>query len=88
MFQFLGIKLTLVCGTKLKWGVENFVVKEKLTARTCGISKVVKSQTMMTVKVRVKVMKNENNLNEKLLFEVTTFLCHFLVNLLTKVTSF
>ena len=29
--------------------------------------------------------KNENNLNEKLLFEITTFLCNFLVDLLTKV---
>ena len=66
-------------------------------ARISRISKVVMSQTMMTVKMRVTLMmnvnmkammKNENNLNEKLLFEITTFLCNFLVNLPTKFASF
>lgn len=78
-----GIKQTHAHGTKLRWDVANFVIKRKLTARTCGISKVVKGQTMMTVKMRVTVIKNENNLNEKLLFEIPIFLCHFLVNLVT-----
>ena len=78
-----GIKQTHARGTKLRWDVANFVIKQKLTARTCGISKVVKGQTVMTVKMRVTVRKNENNLNEKLLFEIPIFLCHFLVNLAT-----
>ena len=56
------------------------MVVQKLTARTSGISKVVKSQTMMTVWMSVTVMmnvnmkavmKNEKNLTEKLLFEIT-----------------
>ena len=97
MFQLLGVKQMLARAIKLKWAVANFAVVQKLTARTSGISKVVNSQTMMSVKMRVAlmmnvnmkaVMKNENNLNEKLVFEITTFLCNFFVNLLTKVTSF
>ena len=67
------------------------MVVQKLTARTSGISKVVKSQTMMTVKMGVTVMmnvnmkavmKNENNLTEKLLFEIT-----FCFNFLNKTCS-
>ena len=95
MFQLLGTKQTLACAIKLKWDVAKFTVVRKHTARTSGISKVVKSQTMMTVKMRVtlmmnvnkEVMKNGNNLNGKLLFKLTTFLCNFPVNLVTKVTS-
>ena len=67
------------------------MVVQKLTARTSGISKVVKSQTMMTVKMGVTVMmnvnmkavmKNENNLTEKLLSEIT-----FCFNFLNKTCS-
>ena len=69
----------------------------KLTAKASGVSKVVKAQTMMTVRTRVPlmmninintVMKTENNLNEKLLYEIITFFFNFLVNLVTKITSF
>ena len=67
------------------------MVVQKLTARTSGISQVVKSQTMMTVKMGVTVMmnvnmkavmKNENNLTEKLLSEIT-----FCFNFLNKTCS-
>ena len=70
MFQLLGVKQTLVRAIKLKWNVANFAV---MTARISGISKTVKTQTMMTLKMRVTlvmkvnmkaVMKNENILNE------------------------
>ena len=73
MFQLLGVKQTLTRTIKLKLDVPNFEVVQILTARTSGISKVVKSQTTMAVKMRVTlmmkvnmkaVMKNENNLNE------------------------
>ena len=69
MFQLFGEKQTLVCALKLKWDVANFEVVQKLTARTSGIRKLVKTQTvgtvrtivtpMMNVKMKV-VMKNEN----------------------------
>ena len=97
MFQLLGVKQKLPRAIKLNYDVANFAVAQKLTAKGSEISKVVKSQIMMTVRIRVTlmmnvsmkaVMKNENNLNEKLLFEITTFLFNFLANLLTKVTSF
>ena len=97
MFQLFGVKQTLARAIKLKWDVVNFAVVQKMTARTSGISKAVKSQTMMTVRMRVTrmmnvsmkaMMKNENNLNEKLSLEISAFLFNFLVNQLTNVTSF
>ena len=97
MFQLLGVKQKLPRAIKLKYDVANFAVAPKLTAKASEIGKVVKSQIKMTVRIRVTlmmnvsmkaVMKNENNLNEKLIFEITTFLFNFLANLLTKVTSF
>ena len=89
MFQLLGGKQALAGAIKLKWDIGNLRFCRN---RTSEISKLVKTQTVMTVRMRVTlmmnvdmkaVMKNANN-REKRLFEITTFL----VNLLAKVTSF
>ena len=42
----------------------------------------------LTMNVNMKAVKNEIDVNKKLLFEITTFFFNFLVNLLTKVMSF
>ena len=60
MFQFPDVKQTLARAIKLKWDVANFAVVQKLTARTSEISKLVKTQTVMTVKMRVTPMMNGN----------------------------
>lgn len=37
---------------KLQWNAVNFVIVQKLTARTSGISKEMKNKTMVTVKMK------------------------------------
>ena len=73
MFQLLGVTQKLARAIKPKYDVANFAVAQKLTAKRSGISKVVKSRTMTTVRIKVTLMmnvnikaviKNENNLNE------------------------
>ena len=60
MFQLSGVKQTLARALKPSWDVANFVVVQKLTARTSEISKLVKTQTVMTVRMRVTPMMNVN----------------------------
>ena len=42
----------------------------------------------LTMNVNMKAVKNEIDVNKKLLFEIPTFFFNFLVNLLTIVMSF
>ena len=60
MFQLSGVKQTFARALKPRWDVANFVVVQKLTARTSEISKLVKTQTVMTVRMRVTPMMNVN----------------------------
>ena len=46
----------LACAIKLELVVVNFAVVQKLTARSSGISKVVKTRTMMAVRAVVQMI--------------------------------